>query len=116
MIKLEPLIGHHDRNPFDCGVEQLNLWLQQTALQHQNKGLSRTFVAQPSHEGAAAEFRNAGYAEIGVASILGYYALASALVVIEDLPSDPVPAWVRLATRLRNAPASLNFRPPLRNS
>lgn len=108
MIKLEPLTGHHDRNPFDCGVEQLNLWLQQTALQHQNKGLSRTFVAQPSHEGAAAEFRNAGYAEIGVESILGYYALASALVVIEDLPSElakryprqiPVTRLGRLATR-----------------
>lgn len=52
MIKLEPLTGHHERKAFDCGVEPLNCWLRQTALQHQTKGISRTFVAIPADQQA----------------------------------------------------------------
>ena len=40
-----------DRNSFDCGSAALNRYLQQTAKQHNKKGISRTFVlvdsAQP---------------------------------------------------------------------
>ncbi len=45
MIKLETLTGNHDRNNFDCGIPELNLWLKQTAWQHHGRGLSRSFVA-----------------------------------------------------------------------
>ncbi|WP_228896111.1 GNAT family N-acetyltransferase [Pseudoduganella aquatica] len=34
----------HDLKSFDCGVSQLNHWLQTTAMQHQRNGASRTFV------------------------------------------------------------------------
>src|ERR1019366_6854882 len=34
----------HDRDGFDCGSEPLNLFLKQTAQQHAERGISRTFV------------------------------------------------------------------------
>jgi ribosomal protein S18 acetylase RimI-like enzyme len=44
-MQLLPLTGNHDRQRFDCGRQELNDWLRQVARQHQDKGLSRTFVA-----------------------------------------------------------------------
>jgi ribosomal protein S18 acetylase RimI-like enzyme len=41
---LERLAKIHDRAGFDCGSEPLNLFLQQTARQHAERGISRTFV------------------------------------------------------------------------
>ncbi len=73
-MKVQALAGNHDRNGFDCGVEALNLWLRQTALQHQAKGISRTFVAVPSNAGEAGRYLAAGYGDIGDASILGFFA------------------------------------------
>jgi len=87
MIRLEALTGHHNRNEFDCGVPALNRWLQQNAMQHQSRGIARGFVAVPEDEAAAAAFVEVGYADISVDSILGFYALASAFVVTEDLPA-----------------------------
>lgn len=86
MIRLEPLTGRHDRNNFDCGSEPLNRWLRQTALQHQSKGISRTFVAVPSDPLAVDAYHQAGYADIELTRILGFYALAAALALLEELP------------------------------
>lgn len=108
MIRLEALTGHHDRNGFDCGVEALNVWLKHTALQHQTKGISRTFVAVPHEEIAVEVYRQGGYGDIGLNSILGFYALASAFVLIDELPLEltkryprqiPVTRLGRLAIR-----------------
>lgn len=44
MLVIEPLSRDHDRDSFDCGVESLNAFLSQTARQHQDRGISRTFV------------------------------------------------------------------------
>ena len=108
MIRLEPLTGHHDRSGFDCGVEALNVWLKQTALQHQAKGISRTFVAVANDEATAEACMRTGCGDAGRATILGFYALASAFVLIEDLPPDlakryprqiPVTRLGRLAIR-----------------
>lgn len=109
MIRLEPLTGHHDRSGFDCGSVPLNDWLKQTALQHQGKGISRTFVAVPHDKSAVGTFRQAGYEGIEATSIIGFYALASAFVLIEELPQElakryprqiPVTRLGRLATRV----------------
>ncbi len=108
MIKLEPLAGHHNRNEFDCGVAALNNWLRQTALQHQAKGISRTFVALPSGNPGVQRYHGLGYGDIGAGSILGFYALASAFVFFDDLPPEfakryprqiPVTRLGRLAVR-----------------
>lgn len=45
---VERLSRDHDRERFDCGVEALNSFLRQTARQHQEKGISRTFVLTES--------------------------------------------------------------------
>jgi len=66
MIKLEPLTGHHNRNGFDCGIGVLNVWLKQTALQHQNKGISRTFVAIPANDQVIQQYLSLGYEDIEV--------------------------------------------------
>jgi ribosomal protein S18 acetylase RimI-like enzyme len=42
--KIELLAKTHDRDGFDCGNEPLNLFLKQTARQHAERGVSRTFV------------------------------------------------------------------------
>ena len=44
MRKIELLAKSHDRDGFDCGSELLNLFLKQTARQHAERGISRTFV------------------------------------------------------------------------
>ena len=44
MHKIELLAKVHDREGFDCGSEPLNLFLKQTARQHAERGISRTFV------------------------------------------------------------------------
>ena len=44
-MRLLPLTGNHDRQGFDCGRQELSDWLQKTARQHQEKRLSKTFVA-----------------------------------------------------------------------
>ena len=44
MHKIELLGKSHDRDGFDCGSEPLNVFLKQTARQHADRGISRTFV------------------------------------------------------------------------
>lgn len=73
-MQVLPLTGNHDRRGFDCGRLELNNWLRQVARQHQDKGLSKTFVAvreeRPAH-------------------IHGYYALTLAELETRHLPE----AW-----------------------
>ena len=108
-MKVQALAGNHDRSGFDCGVEALNLWFRQTALQHQVKGISRTFVATPGDARSVENYRSAGYGDIGETSVLGYFALASAYVLADDLAPKlakryprqiPVTRLGRLAVRL----------------
>jgi GNAT superfamily N-acetyltransferase len=72
-MRILPLTGGHDREPFDCGREELNLWLRRIARQHQDKGLSRTYVAVD---------------EAAPARILGYYALTLTEIDATDLPAE----------------------------
>jgi hypothetical protein len=43
--RIEPLSHAHDRESFDCGEQELNEFLRKYALQNQEKGIARTFVA-----------------------------------------------------------------------
>ena len=65
------LTGSHDRLGFDCGRQELNDWLRQVARQHQDKGLSKPFVAIREDEPAR---------------ICGYYALTLAELENRHLP------------------------------
>lgn len=94
MIRLEALTGHHDRNGFDCGEALLNAWLQQIALQHQNRGIARTFVAVPADELVAHAWVRSGY-DVEADSILGFYALSAAFVLRDDLPAKKAKRFPR---------------------
>ena len=74
MMQVLPLTGSHDRQGFDCGRQELNDWLRKVARQHQDKGLSKTFVA---------------IREDAPDRILGYYALTLAELENRHLPE----AW-----------------------
>ena len=71
-----PLNKSHQRAAFDCGDAALNHYLQTTARQHQDKGISRTYVlvdeAQPER-------------------ILAYMTLTVCEALAEQLPSE----WVK---------------------
>ncbi|MHB1400794.1 MAG: GNAT family N-acetyltransferase [Thiobacillus sp.] len=73
-MQVRPLTGSHDRRGFDCGRPELNDWLRQVARQHQDKGLSKTFVANR---------------EALPDRICGYYALTLAELENRHLPE----AW-----------------------
>ena len=73
-MQVLPLAGNHDRQAFDCGRQELNDWLWQVAPQHQDKGLSKTFVA---------------VREEAPTRICGYYALTLAELENRHLPE----AW-----------------------
>lgn len=71
-MQIQALTGSHDRQGFDCGRSQLNDWLRQVARQHQDKGLSKTFVATLEQEPER---------------ICGYYALTLAELESRHLPA-----------------------------
>jgi predicted GNAT family N-acyltransferase len=79
MIIIERLSSHHNRRDFDCGVEELNSYLQRYSGQHERKGMGRTYVATKKNDDC----------------VLGYYTIASSAVafdiVPENLPRHPVP-------------------------
>jgi len=86
MIIVERLSPHHYRRDFDCGVDELNSYLQRYSSQHERKGIGRTYVATRD----------------GETRVLGYYTISSSAVafdvVPENLPRHPVP--VALVGRL----------------
>jgi len=71
MREIVPLAKCHDRRGFDCGEEALNRYLQETARQHIEKGISKTFVCVDTDSPE---------------KILGYFSLAICEVVTEGLP------------------------------
>ena len=87
MPEITLLDKNHDRSGFDCGIPVLNTFLKVTARQHDQKGISRTFVLTA-----------------GSPVILGFFTLTlcevqSALMpaaLSVKYPSHPLPA-VRLA-------------------
>ena len=71
MLRIEPLGKHHDRGSFDCGAEDLNHYLRNTAQQHLTKGISRTFVLVN---------------DSAPDTIIGFFTLASCEIWFEKLP------------------------------
>jgi len=84
MLKIEQISKRHDRKGFDCGNEDLTLFLRKMARQHAERDISRTFVLiddQTMHR------------------ILGYFTLTICEVIPTQIPAqrlknypDPLPA------------------------
>lgn len=66
------LARDHDRPGFDCGVPELNRFLKATARQHNDKGISRTFVLTDEQNPRA---------------ILGFFTLTICEVNIKEVPA-----------------------------
>jgi len=70
-LRLEILTRIHDRQGFDCGSADLNRYLRNTARQHSEKGISRTFVLVTDENPS---------------ETLGFFTLASCEILVEKLP------------------------------
>lgn len=70
-LRIEILTRSHNRQGFDCGNADLNRYLHNTALQHTEKGISRTFVL---------------VADEDPSEILAFFTLASCEIVVDKLP------------------------------
>jgi GNAT superfamily N-acetyltransferase len=73
MRRLDALSKAHDREGFDCGSEPLNRYLRQTARQHSERGIARTFVLVDSDASERVP-------------ILGYFSLTLCQVIPGHLP------------------------------
>lgn len=71
----EPLTKHHDREPFQCGIAELDAYLKQQASQDLRKRVAAVFVMVPESEPNR---------------VVGFYTLSSASVVLGELPDDVV--------------------------
>lgn len=78
-LQIRPLTSSDDRSTFDCGNGSLNDWLRKTARQHQDKDLSRTYVAILASDPKR---------------VAGYYALSATLVQTEGMPGGKLPREV----------------------
>ena len=70
-LKIETLTRDHNRTAFDCGNDELNRYLRNTARQHVEKGISRTFVLVE---------------DSNPSDILGFFTLASCEILVEKMP------------------------------
>jgi len=66
----------HDRNSFDCGVNELNTFLKQHANQHQLKNISKTYVAIVA------------ISSDNPKKIYGYYTLSAGHIQCKQLPEN----------------------------
>lgn len=70
------LAPQHDRQAFDCGVERINRYLQQSARQQAEKGLALTYVLLPTEESG---------------EILGFYTILMSTVSCDVIPARGLP-------------------------
>jgi len=66
----------HNRKNFDCGVEELNVFLKQHANQNQSKNMSKTYVAVVA---VSADNQK---------KIYGYYTLSAGHIECDQLPDS----------------------------
>lgn len=83
LLPPEPLAVHHDFGDFDSGEPSLDDWLQRRARANQVSGASRSYVVCQNK------------------LVIGYYALASGVVTVENAPGrfrrnmpNPIPVAV----------------------
>jgi len=70
-LSIEPISRSHNRRSFDFGIPDLNQYLQNTARQQSEKGISRTFVLVEDNKPS---------------EILGFFTLVACEILVEKLP------------------------------
>lgn len=84
-IEIIPISKNINKNDFDCGIDDLNLYLRQFAIPNDKKNIGKTFVAVSENKKS---------------QVLGYYTVSMAQVIFNELPDTvkkgipkyPVPA------------------------
>ena len=83
LLPPEPLAGHHSLDELSSGEPSLDDWLKRRARANRASGASRSYVACDG------------------ARVVGYYALASGAIIVENAPGrfrrkmpDPIPVAV----------------------
>ena len=94
MLHIQALTGSHNRANFDCGNPTLNEWLRGIASQHQQKGLSKTFVVVLDEDPT---------------TILGYYALTVCEVRTAELPKAGSKRLPRIAPGIKLARLAIDL-------
>lgn len=89
MHKIELLAKSHDREGFDCGSEPLNSFLKQTARQHADRGISRTFVLVEEDDSS------------GRKRILGFFSLNLCQLKADTLPPEEAKRFPRRVPGVR---------------
>ncbi|MCP4475545.1 MAG: GNAT family N-acetyltransferase [Gammaproteobacteria bacterium] len=74
-IKIEPLARPHNRHDFDCGIEELNMFLRKYSFQNKKSHISKTFVAVDDEQTALTK-----------KDVLGFYTLSAGQINFEALP------------------------------
>jgi GNAT superfamily N-acetyltransferase len=69
----EPIGRHHDRKSFDCGVLELNEYLERFARQNHESGGAKTFVAVPRSNPAR---------------VIGFYSISPGAIAFARLPEN----------------------------
>ncbi|WP_238360958.1 hypothetical protein [Iningainema tapete] len=72
MRAIELLGKQHERERFNCGNEALNQFLKQTARQHIQKGISRTFVLVNTEQPE---------------TVIGFFTLTLCEVLVDKFPA-----------------------------
>jgi predicted N-acetyltransferase YhbS len=70
-VQIVPLDRQHDRKNFSCGVDALDRYLRELALQDVKRRISNCFVAMDT-----------------AGAIVGYYTLAACSIPLSDIPED----------------------------
>lgn len=95
-IKVELLDRTHNRDKFDCGIEELNTFLKKHSFQNQKNHINKTFIAV---ESSVKNEKN----------ILGFYTLSTGQISFDSLPLEikhpkypvSIARLARLATDLK---------------
>lgn len=80
-VELDKVV--HDRKSFDCGTQELNLFLQQFAARHRAAGVSMTMVLPADKGGAICAYYTLSHTEIKRQSLPNS--------VAKKLPHYPIP-------------------------
>jgi ribosomal protein S18 acetylase RimI-like enzyme len=79
---IEPLVAHHDRTGFSCGIEALDRYFQKQVTQDVRRRATACYVAT----------------DVSNAQVAGYYTLTAAGIPLADMPPE-------LAKRLPRYPS-----------
>lgn len=92
--EVEPLSKAHDRTSFDCGIDELTIYLQKLARQNQQAGYGTTHVLR----------------EHGSNSIISYFTLTSDSIELEKLNNVPPEFTKKYPKRYTKTPVILLSR------